>query len=230
VDWVKLHTSYYDDERIEVLDDAAEVMFVRGLARAGELEREGFIPEKSLAKLTRRRRYAPLVEELVRSGLWTIAPGGVQVANWDRWQDRLDDLARRRAVDRDRQRRRRLRLAEQAESIASRDNGHSSRDGHGPKREEVEKEGGGGREVTPAARDPAEPPPETCDRHPDGTDDPCRACQRRREARQRWQRDQAEARATADRTARAGPRCDHCGNPTSSAYHRRVCATREDRP
>lgn len=42
------------------------------------------------------------------------------------------------------------------------------------------------------------PPPEFCPKHPEGTDKPCRACQRHREARERWDADQAD-RATNER-------------------------------
>ena len=44
------------------------------------------------------------------------------------------------------------------------------------------------------------PPPSWCKRHPGGTDDPCRACQRAREAHEAWQ---AAKRARVDAT----PRC-----------------------
>lgn len=42
------------------------------------------------------------------------------------------------------------------------------------------------------------PPPEFCPKHPGGTDNPCRACQRHREARERWDCEQA-ARVTIER-------------------------------
>jgi hypothetical protein len=76
VDWVKLAVRYYADPRVEQLDDAAELMFVRGLARAGEVGQEGFIPEASLPQLARRRRYETSVNALLSNGLWTRAPGG----------------------------------------------------------------------------------------------------------------------------------------------------------
>lgn len=108
MDWVKLHVLYYTDERIEALPDAdTEMMFVRGLARAGELGRGGFIPESSLPRLARRRRYGGCVDALVASGLWISVDGGYQITNWSDWQDALDALAARRATDRERKRRQR---------------------------------------------------------------------------------------------------------------------------
>lgn len=130
MDWVKLYVRYYVDERIEALPDAdTEMMFVRGLGRAGELRREGFIPEESLPKLARKRRYAASVSALLASGLWTKVDGGYQITNWDHWQDALDALAKRRAADRERQRRRRASEGEQTvKSTTSRDKQGLSRD------------------------------------------------------------------------------------------------------
>lgn len=192
MDWVKLGTRYYDDEAIEGLDDAAELMFVRGIARAGELEREGFIPDSSLPKLTRRRRYEALVEQLIAAGLWSRVAGGYQVARWADWQDALDDLARRRAGDRERQRRRRERL--RTESAESRDTDETSRDVTRTE-EELDKELKGGREVTYVARD--EPPPNRCPKHRNDKNPPnCWGCADARREHSEWQAEQSKRLAT----------------------------------
>jgi len=103
--WVKLAVRYYADHAVETLPDAdTELMFVRGLARAGELGRAGFIPESSLPQLSRKRRYAATAETLVTAGLWTKVDGGYQVTNWDHWQDGMDTLTKRREADRARKR------------------------------------------------------------------------------------------------------------------------------
>lgn len=122
-DWVKLATRFYADPKIAALDDAAELMFVRGLARAGEEQAEGFIPEHALAELARRRRHATLVDALVNAGLWAPVPGGYQIVRWSDWNGELDALARRRAADRERQRKRRA-----ADKSVSRDKPDMSRD------------------------------------------------------------------------------------------------------
>lgn len=211
VDWVKLAQRYYLDPAIRGVDgdlgDAAEVMFTRGLARAGEVGQHGFIPEQDVALLTRRRRYAAVVRVLTQSGLWTVVPGGYQIARWSDWQDHLDALTRKRAADRDRQRRRRA--AAHNGSPLSRD---PSRDVTAVEGEgEREKEGGYSSvgKSPPSTGDP-QPPPQTCNRHPDGTDDPCRSCQRAREAHQQWQADQAAVRAEREQLRRQQPRC-RCG-------------------
>lgn len=116
--FVKLSVTYYDDIAIAVADDAAEVMFTRGLALCGRLRSGGFIPDAKITELSRRttktaaRRIAerlctppaPDVE-----APWMRVEGGYQVRNWSTWQDRLDALEERRRSDRERQRNRRTR-------------------------------------------------------------------------------------------------------------------------
>lgn len=133
LDWVKLAVRYYADPKIAALpDEASEMMYIRGLARAGEEQAGGFIPESALPELARRRRYTACVDALVAAGLWSRVDGGYRITRWADWQDGLDALARRRAADRERQRRRRA--AADSESV-SRDNGHSSRDTHSASRD-----------------------------------------------------------------------------------------------
>jgi hypothetical protein len=114
VDWVKLAIRYYADPKVAALpDEATELMFVRGLCRAGEERSAGFIPESALPELARRRRYAACASALVAAGLWSRVDGGYQVTRWADWQDGLDVLTRRRAADRERQRRRRAAVHEE---------------------------------------------------------------------------------------------------------------------
>lgn len=84
--------------------------------------------------------------------------------------------------------------------------------------EEREEEIGGGGGLT-------EPPPLWCDRHPGGTDRPCRGCQTARETRETWLRTRRlvtaaaalyDAATIAD--AKTGPPCDH-GMPGGLTLH-----------
>lgn len=208
MDWVKLATDYYTDERVEKLEEAAELIFVRGLARAGELERGGFIPESSVPRLARRRRYATLVRALVSSGLWTKVDGGYQIAGWSDWQGELDALAARRTTDRERARQYRRRKRVAAESTPSRDNGHPSRDvTQGELDVEVEGVKGGdlasGMPSTgrgpPVDNQPREPPARHCPRHPRGTTRDCGPCKDARLAHQAWEAERRERWRTAAR-------------------------------
>lgn len=108
MEWVKLHGRYYGDPKVMALPDAdTEVLFVRSLAYAGDQETGGFIPEHAVRALTRVRRSGVLVRALVKTGLWTAVSGGWQITRWDVWQADHDVLAKRRHVDRERQRRKR---------------------------------------------------------------------------------------------------------------------------
>lgn len=211
---MKLHTRYYVDAKVEALPDAdTELMFVRGLARAGEVGREGFIPAESLPKLARRRRYAASVEALLAAGLWTSVPGGYQVTSWDHWQDGLDALTRRRTADRERQRRRRA--AEREPTRLSRDNEHPSRD---KSRDVTVAEGEEDLEGVqvgdlghgyPRARGE---PPRQCPQHlHNPKPPPCGPCADTRRTHSRWQADHANRTQDAPKCPRhAGQLADHC--------------------
>lgn len=155
MDWVKLAVRYYADPKIATLDESAELMFVRGLARAGEEAAEGFIPEHALPELARRRRHAALVDALVNAGLWSPVPGGYQIVRWSDWNGELDALARRRAADRERQRRRRAAERSKNSGHVTNGNGHVtpetlSRDKRDLSRVEVEEDQD--RDTTPNSR------------------------------------------------------------------------------
>ncbi len=222
--WVKLSVRYYADSKIEALPDAdAEVMFTRGLARAGEVGREGFIPVESLPKLARRRRYAASVEALLAAGLWTSAPGGYRVANWDHWQDSLDALARRRTADRERQRRRRA-AADESTSV-SRDTRPLSRD---VSRDVTVAEGEGDKELprgtakTHEALSRDVEPPIRCEKHTNSKNPPaCGGCAEARKANNRWTVERAKRLANA-------PRCRV--HPTELADNCRLCRSEELAP
>lgn len=247
---MKLGVRYYLDPAIRGLSgdlaDAAEVMFTRGLARAGEVSDGGFIPKQDVELLTRRRRYGAVVDALLRSGLWTVVAGGYQVTRWSDWQDHLDALARKRTADRDRQRRRRA-AADKGSTSEDRQPPNLSRD---PSRDVTDAEGEGEGEVlgvqggdtgtarpsTSAAPPPVDNPPNhtpalpgRCPRHATDPDPPnCGGCRDARLAAQQAERDQVAARQDADRAARDGPKCRTCRHPTSSHYHRTVCQEETD--
>lgn len=288
MDWVKLGVRYYFDAAIRGLDgdlaDAAEVMFTRGLARAGEVGRDGFIPEQDVSLLTRRRRYAALVSALIAAGLWTEAPGGYRVAKWSDWQDALDALTKRRKADRERKRASR---AAEREELVRRHGDRCRRCGtnenlvidhivplsRGGNDDDTNKqllcwscnarkrnltdeeydawlarfndpppnptppnkrvgvtlsadisadvqalEGEGERELGGVVQratggdQHARPPPRTCAKHPDGTDDPCRRCESARHAHEAWHADKRTREANAPKCPEhPGQLAHNCG-------------------
>lgn len=111
--FIKLHTDYYDDVVLASLDDAAEVMFTRGLAHCGSAGTGGLILTSKLMTLSRKTTLAQakkVADRLTQpigdfEGPWVKVPAGYQVRNWSVYQDRLDALELRRKSDRDRKRR-----------------------------------------------------------------------------------------------------------------------------
>lgn len=205
MDWVKLGVRYYTDTKIRELDDAAELMFVRGLARAGEVEHGGFIPESDVPLLTRRRRYGGLVDALVSSGLWTRVDGGYQSAAWSDWQDELDALTRRRKADRERKRATRA-AAKRETSVHDEVSADMSADVRTTEGEEdLEKESLGrvGNGSAPPAR-AREAPPRTCSKHKDDPEPPpCFGCKNARLAYEAWETEQSKPPPKP-------PRCGEC--------------------
>lgn len=104
MDWVKLGSSYFLDVAIACLDDAGEVMFLRGLAYCGASESGGFIPAAALPALGRRNQ-AKTADALVVAGKWEQVLGGYQVVQWQKWQSELEALIGRRKKEAARKRR-----------------------------------------------------------------------------------------------------------------------------
>ncbi len=144
MDWVKLATDYFLDPCVADLDDAAEVMFIRGLSYAGGAETHGKVPRSILLTLG-RKRHAASAKQLVAAGLWTEVEGGWQIARWDDWQSELEALVKRRSNDRDRQARHRAASRERSRG--------PSRDSHAPESKKGEEE------VAAAAATRPLPPP-----------------------------------------------------------------------
>ena len=213
-DWVKLGIRYYADAKIAGLPDdiadSAEVMWTRGLARAGEQRAQGFIPESAIPELTRRRRYEAVADALVATGLWSRVPGGYQVTRWADWQDALDALTKRRESDAERKRKSRA-AAAQAEKPAgstpdvSRDR-HVSRDKPPMSRDLDQVSRDRSRDVTPlegekekdprgrskrdthVAREAGPEPPRQCPEHLQDPDPPpCGRCKQTRQAHEQWE-------------------------------------------
>lgn len=113
--YVKLLFGYYDDVVISTVDDAAEVMFTRGIAYCGESSPTGFIPVAKLLSLCRKRTHQQAVrvaDNLCKpvaghAAPWSKVKGGYKVRNFARIQEELISLQDRRKADAARQRRKR---------------------------------------------------------------------------------------------------------------------------
>jgi hypothetical protein len=108
VEYVRLFTDYDQDPAVVAAGEAAELLFIRGIAYAGRAESEGFIPDGQLPRLCPRgaRKRA---EKLVEVGLWMRVSerNGYQIRSWEKLQTEHDALAQRRRSDRERKARER---------------------------------------------------------------------------------------------------------------------------
>lgn len=133
MEFVKLFTRYYLDVAILRAGEAAEVLFIRGLAYSGDQESDGFIPEEALKSLATSRGKAR-VSALVREGLWEVVDGGWQIPGWAKHQITKAQLDANRESGR--QRVARHRANEKARGNAVTNGEHRSGEVRG-KREEV---------------------------------------------------------------------------------------------
>lgn len=105
--YAPLSSTYYQDDAIAEAGEAAELLYLRGLAFcASRPEQDGFISTMQLARfvgvgmpdaLERARR-------LVDVDLWEQVENGYVIRSWLRWNKSADELGRYRAKDRDRKR------------------------------------------------------------------------------------------------------------------------------
>lgn len=105
MEWVKSTVDYYNVTEIAMGTDAMEVMFKRGDALAGKIEKDGFIPDAMLHQLGRRPAQAKkTAEQLVKAGLWARVRGGYLIVDWADINDEAVRLSARKKRDRERKR------------------------------------------------------------------------------------------------------------------------------
>jgi hypothetical protein len=111
--YAKLLANYAADDAVISAGEAAELLFVRGLAFCATSDADGYITENQVIRYlgagmkgaTRR------AERLVEVGLWAAVDGGYQVRSWTKLHDTAEQKGRARAEDADRKREARKRGA-----------------------------------------------------------------------------------------------------------------------
>jgi len=108
-EYVPLSISYADDDAILGASPLAELLFVRGLALAGQLNSDGYLTEAQVVyragrKLGSDKKIRALADELVACGVWARQDGGYDIRAWLKWNKGTEELGRERAKDRDRKR------------------------------------------------------------------------------------------------------------------------------
>lgn len=103
--YAPLSTSYYKDDDIAEAGEAAELLFVRGLAFCAEmLHQDGYISATQVLRyvgvgMTDAKDRA---ERLADVGLWERVDGGYVVRSWLKWNKSSTEIGRAKAADRDR--------------------------------------------------------------------------------------------------------------------------------
>jgi hypothetical protein len=106
--YVPLDVHYSRDRGVAAAGEAAELLYVRGLAYCKAAYSDGSIPDYELPIVAARlSKVQQRVEALVREELWVVVPGGWHVRSWGRWNESSDEQKAKRDRDAERQRRRR---------------------------------------------------------------------------------------------------------------------------
>lgn len=102
--YAKLSATFYRDDAILRAGEAAETLYVRGLAFCAESVSDGFITELQVEHVigVRLKALAQRVEALVREGLWEPVDGGYVVRGWLKWNKSAEDIGMTRKRDRER--------------------------------------------------------------------------------------------------------------------------------
>jgi hypothetical protein len=120
--WVRIDENALEHPKISGLSDGAFRLWVQGLACCQKYLTDGFVSDVSVRGL---RAYSPKRRgELVTSGLWHEAAGGVNVHDYLEWNESRDHVISARHHARERLQKHRLKRGSQRVSNADR-NAHS---------------------------------------------------------------------------------------------------------
>lgn len=102
--YAPLSATYAQDDAIIRAGEAAELLFVRGMAWCGQAHSDGFMTEAQVLTYVGAglAKVADRIAQLVEVGLWLIEEGGYRIRSWLRWNRSEDEIEAARAADRDR--------------------------------------------------------------------------------------------------------------------------------
>jgi hypothetical protein len=104
--YAPLSATYYQDDDIAEAGEAAELLYLRGLAFCAGRPSDGFMSDSQVVRfvaigLTDVQQRA---DRLVDVGLWERVDGGYVIRAWLKWNKSAEELGQYRAQDRDRKR------------------------------------------------------------------------------------------------------------------------------
>jgi hypothetical protein len=198
-------------------------LWVRAGAWAASARSEGYVPRQVAYRMGTRTQ----IESLIICGLWEVKNGGYVMHDWHHYQPSKEAIESKREADRLRKREQRKRgnVPPDKRRDKPRDSARSptidvpldvrpesSRAGLVPSLPSSGYGGGGSAVGSASALEPADAGPhqnQFCEKHmPNGTDKPCRECQRIREYNDHQQTIQAAAERRKRRTEINN--CDYC--------------------
>lgn len=85
--YAPLSAHYYKDDAIDEAGEAAELLYVRGLAFCADVLSDGFISDRQLVRFVGVGMFdaKERADRLVEAGLWDRVPEGYQVRSWLDW-------------------------------------------------------------------------------------------------------------------------------------------------
>jgi hypothetical protein len=97
VKWIRLDTSIFDNPKFLYLKEEKQfraiVAHIEAMCYSGRHGLAGFVPRAALRGLGLARKDA---EKLVSEHLWTPAPGGYQINDWNDYQLTSEEIENRR--------------------------------------------------------------------------------------------------------------------------------------
>lgn len=214
----KLLANYASDDAVMDAGEAAELLFVRGIAFCSTSDSDGYMTEAQVLRYVGAgmRDAKKRAERLVEVGLWLKAEGGYVARSHTKIHETAEEKGYKLKADRERKKASGAsKPPDDPEGIQT----DSERTPDGIQKTTVpdslsmtvhnRTETGQGRDSGKESN----PPTEFCTLHPDGTDGPCGACAGRRKRRETWLSDRAQRHATEKaQLAEARKACTEC-NP-----------------
>lgn len=104
--YAPLSATYFQDDDIAEAGEAAELLYVRGLAFCAGRASDGYMSETQVIRFVGVGMGDALdrAEQLVKVGLWEHADGGYVIRSWLKWNKSADEMGHYLARDRDRKR------------------------------------------------------------------------------------------------------------------------------
>lgn len=119
--YAPLSATYYQDDDIAEAGEAAELLYLRGLAFCAGRASDGYMSDSQVARFVGigLDDVQERAKRLVNVGLWERIDGGYVIRAWLKWNKSAEELGQYRAQDRDRKREKPDTTSVRAESESS---------------------------------------------------------------------------------------------------------------